>query len=63
MRPGTAQGSGEPSSVSVGMFIFLLVVAAKLLPLEELRPVIEQYGRNEMGIGRGVLSAFFDNIP
>lgn len=44
-------------------FLLLLVTAAKLLPLDELKPVLLLLGKEGIAILLGLLSPVFDNIP
>lgn len=46
------------------IFLLLLVYAAKLLPLDVLRPMMEEhFTRDQLAIVLGLLSPIFDNIP
>ncbi|MBI1208314.1 MAG: hypothetical protein GC191_13645 [Azospirillum sp.] len=45
------------------LFLVTLVATAGMLPLDALRPLIEDLGMVGTALAMGVLSAFFDNIP
>lgn len=45
------------------LFLLLLIAAAELLPLEQIKPNINRLPRNVVAILAGLLSAWFDNIP
>ncbi len=44
-------------------FLLLLVGAAEMLPLEEIKPILELLPRDVVAVLIGLLSAWFDNIP
>lgn len=44
-------------------FLVLLVATAGLLPLEEMKPILNLLTKDEVAILLGVLSPWFDNIP